>query len=73
VPRRQRVPDLRRGRRVRHLHGRGLGALGPRREHLDDLDIPEHPVLRGGAVRHVMGDGVRPWWETERIQDAKRK
>jgi hypothetical protein len=51
LPRRWRVPYLRRGRRVRHLDGHGLGALEPRREHLDDLDVPEHPVLRGGAAR----------------------
>jgi hypothetical protein len=29
-------------------------------EHLHDLDVPEHPVLRGGAVRHVVRDRVPP-------------
>jgi len=60
VRRRRRVSELRRGRRVRHLDWRGFRALGPRRDHLHDLDVPEHPVLRGGAVRDVVGDGVPP-------------
>jgi hypothetical protein len=55
--------------------GRGvrLGRAVPRRRRVPDLDVPEHPVLRGGAVRHVVGDGVTPRQETERIQDTKRK
>uniref|UniRef100_A0A453M4F8 Uncharacterized protein n=1 Tax=Aegilops tauschii subsp. strangulata TaxID=200361 RepID=A0A453M4F8_AEGTS len=60
-------PELGRGRRVRReggggrrrgLLGRGRGRAGG--EHLHDLDVPEHPVLGGGAVRHVVGDGVAP-------------
>ena len=59
---RRRLAELRRGRRVRQLSdGRGASALGRRRrEELHDLDVPEHPVLRGGAVWHVVGDGVPP-------------
>ncbi|CAL4927869.1 unnamed protein product [Urochloa decumbens] len=60
VARRRRVSELRRGRRLRQHDGRGFGALGPRREDLHDLDVPEHPVLRGGAVGHVVRDGVPP-------------
>ena len=67
VRRRGRV-EHRRGRRLRRQQdrgGRGRGVVGPGpgaggREHLDDLDVPEHPVLGGAAVRHVVGDGVPP-------------
>jgi hypothetical protein len=57
------LAEVRRGPRVRQLgDGRGAGALGPRRgrEELHDLDVPEHPVLRGGAVGHVVGYRVAP-------------
>jgi hypothetical protein len=55
------LAEVQRGRRVRQLgDGRGADALGRRRrrEELHDLDVPEHPVLCGGAVGHVVGDGV---------------
>lgn len=42
--------EMRRGRR-----GRG-GA----RDDVDDIDVPQNPILGGGAVRDVMGDGVAP-------------
>lgn len=33
-------------------------------ENLNDVDVPEDPILSGGSVRNVVSDGVSPRRQT---------
>ena len=46
------------GRLIRHA-GRSRGAG----DYVDDVDVPQNPILCGGAVGDIVGDGIAPWRE----------